>query len=659
MPARKQKPADAQWVIDQNAFAKGLYADYRKMNDEVEEVFKSTWAIPTDNADDQSPASPRIVKPAKPRAIVDKFLTMLATRATLSLQVMPKTTGEAEQRACSLIENWLMGYQRQYQLETKKRVWRDFIYFALLRGRGCMETRFDPTYLNSDYLPLRTLVTDPNHIFSVWGENGIGWYTKEYKRYAWDIGQELESKWEEGKGWSVPDLSEYDDNDEVCIIEYWDKEYCSLVVDDKLVWVNEHEYGFVPLCEAKMKATPLESMEWASQSVLYPILDTLKNQFILASKLATAVDVGFWPKALAQSASGLVMFDTASTPPGLVENVGPDAKLTFVPYTPNYQTISQLMAWLRGDEQLGAIPDIAWGSEPNSLESGFAISQVLAQVQDKVYDEKIALEMALGWDFGHKLSLIETYAGRMNGAKMKVPVSPEAFASYSTAKRRPTVVELSADDIGGRHHVEVTITPDIPQERMVKSQLAASYRAPGVDGAPLFDDTTIRENVINDDHPDQTARRIRIQMLSAKSQVVQETQMLAAEAEWLEENKDIVKIAARRKEQLLNPDKEPMIPASQVKDLAVLLAKELHAQMMGQPSGLNEMLAAADMGGQMPGQGVPLPSTVQPPTAPSAPGGPSPETMPSQMAMQPQDALPVPAELQATQQRRLRPQNGQ
>lgn len=653
MPARNQKPADVEWVLSQNEFATGLYSGYLDKCKEVEEVFKTGddnggWRIPRDTADTTSPASPTILRPAKPRAIVDKFLTMLAVRADISFRVLPKKVGESEERACSLIENFLTGYWRQHQLETKTRAQRDFAYWGFLRGRACIETRFDPSYIGSDYMPIRTIVSDPTTIFPVYGENGIGWYTKAYQRYKWDVCSELEAKGEE-----PPGLEDVEDNDLVDIVEYWDKTWCAMLINEKLCWVKEHAYGFVPLAEARIRATPLASMDWAAQSVLYPILDTLKNQFILASKMATAVDVGFWPKVLAQSASGLTMIDTASTPPGMVENVSADAKLTVIPFQPNYQILNSLMAWLRGDEQLGGIPDIAWGSEPNSLESGFAISQVLSQVQDKIFDEKIAIEMALGWDASHKLKLIEKYAGRIAGAKMNVPVDPETYANYPRASRRPTMISLSADDIDGRHHVEVSITPDIPQERMVKSQLAAAYRAPGVDGQPLFDDITIRERVIEDDHPDQTARRIRQQMLASQSKVVQETMALAAESEWLDENKELVKLAEKRKEELANPTNEPTIPVSQVKQIVELMIKDA----MSGGGSLQQAIATQDAvdSGQLPPDGM-LPTSVQPP---QPQGGPPPEVMPSQMSMQPADVLPIQADVQAMQQRRLRPQNGQ
>jgi len=642
MPARNQKPTDAKWVLDQHEHSSGLFSDYLEKCYEVEKVFKAEWNIPKDKADKDYISSPDVIKPARPRAVVDKFLTMLAVRSSISMRVMPKKVGEEEERKCSLIENWLQGYQWQYQLETKKRVWRDFVYWSILRGRGCIETRYDPSYLNTDYLPIRTLVPDPMTVFPVWGENGIGWYTKQYSRYKWDILSELSEKEA-----NLPDLSDVDDNDMVKVVEYWNKEWCALLVNEKLVWNKEHNYGFVPLSEAHIRATPLESADWSAQSVLYPILNTLKNQFALVSKMATAVDVGFWPKVLYQSVSGLHMIDTSSTPPGLVDSAAADAKLTVIPYQPNYQVLNALMAWLRGDEQVGGIVDIAWGSEPNQLESGFAISQVLAQVQDKIWDEKIAIEMALGWDASHKLQLIEKY-GDVEGNNLTVPISSEAYAGYPKATRRPTLLAIKSADVEGRHHVEVTITPDIPQERMVKSQLAAAYRTPGVDGLPLLDDITIRERIIEDDHPDQTARRILHQMLASSSKVVQETLMLAAEKEWLDENKELVKMAAKRQEELTNPDDEETIPVSQVKKLIDLAVKD--ALSGGAVQEAIALQDATEAGEIMPP--VPLPSSVAPP------GGPSPQTMPSQMGMMPQEEVGNPDEIQMMQQRRMRPQNG-
>ena len=424
---------DAQYVLDQHAYAKGLYSGALAQAAEVEELYKADWEIPKDVGDNKNAASPDIMRPARARAIVEKSLSMLSLRATQTIEVVSPTLEDADLEKTSKQERWAHGYQRGYMLETKRNPWRDAAYWFFLRGRGCLETRFDASFLGTDKLAVRTLADDPNNIFSVRGHDGIEWYTKCYERSARSLKAEIKrrSAGAAESRWQSVDLSDVDDNDEVKIIEYWDETHCAAVLGDdsddpgkgKLLYVRQHDYGFVPLAEAHCMATPLPEMEWASQPVLYLIMDSLKGMYKLASKLATGVDLFYWPKILVQSASGQsVILDSGMVG---VENMIPvDAKVTVINPTPNAQVVAQLMGWLQGDVQLGGIPDIAWGTEPGNLQSGFAVAQVLGQVQDKIAPHKEALELAYGWHWSHVFRVIEKY-GDLPGANLSVPVERE------------------------------------------------------------------------------------------------------------------------------------------------------------------------------------------------------------------------------------------
>lgn len=631
MPARKEKPSDAKWVLDQHHFARDLYHEAIDFSEEVEELFTAKWSVPRDAAD-QTTAGGRAtqLKPARARAILEKFLTLLNVRATTKVQVIPRSTGEQEQKACTKLENWLLGYQRQYMMETKQNPWRKFVYWYLLRGRAVIETRFDVNRVGSDAMPIRTIVTDPNLVFSVWGENGVGWYTKEYKRYVWDISSEL-SELSGSKKRKMPELPD-DENEKVPVVEYWDKEWHALLVDEQLVWVNRHDYGFVPICEAHCMDTPLADMRWAYNSVLGPIMDSLKQQYAAASKLATGVDLFYWPKVLVQSATGqAVILDSGM--PGVETHIPPDAKVTVIQPSPNAQVLAQLMGWLKADEQLGGIPEIAWGAEPSSLQSGFAVSQVLSQILDKIHDKKTNLELAMGWDFSHKLQLVEKF-GLMDGVNLMVPAG-DAAKAYGASSRKSMLIDIKPDDVDGRNHVAVTITPELPQDRMVKAQLAQAYRTPGVDGKPLVDDQTILE-MLEFEHPDLINQRIREQLLPAQSKEIAQTSVQAAEQEWMTENKEVVKLAEKR----TNPENMPKMSPEQIQQLVDVMVKQRLQEMMGQGGQLPQMMAAAEQGPQ------PLPQNG------GEPPGVPPEVMPTQMSMSPEDVVPELPELEQYQNRR-------
>lgn len=412
---------DAQYFLEQHQFAKRYYQQANARALEVERLFKSEFDVPSDVKHPKTTSGPRITRPSRGRAILEKFLTLLSVRAQQKIAVIPRDNTIEELQTTSKIERWCHGYQRAYYFETKKNPWRSFVYWYLLRGRAGMETRFDPAYIGTDCLPLRTVCDDPLCIYSIWGRNGIGWYTKEYTRYTWDLQKEInvrkgtraKTKWRKVK---LPD----DPNEMVSVIEYWNDDTCAALVNEELLYESPHKYGFVPLAEAHCMDTPLDDPEWAYQSVLGPIMDSLKGMYILANKLAAGVDLFYWPMILVRSPDGkAVMLNSGA--PGVETQIPIDSKVDILNPQPNQAIIAQLMSWYQSDVQLGGIPDIAWGTEPSSLESGFAIAQVLAQVLDKIKDKSTNLEMALGWDWGHKLSLIETY-GEATGTYLQVPM---------------------------------------------------------------------------------------------------------------------------------------------------------------------------------------------------------------------------------------------
>src|SRR6185295_15263723 len=98
--------------------------------------------------------------------------------------------------------------------------------------------------------------------------------------------------------WRAPSLPE-DLNEQVTVVEYWNDNQCAATVGDELLYVNDDNgYGFVPLSEAHFMDSPLADAKWSFQSVLAPIMDTLKTQFILVSKMAAGVDLYYWPTIL-------------------------------------------------------------------------------------------------------------------------------------------------------------------------------------------------------------------------------------------------------------------------------------------------------------------------------------------------------------------------
>lgn len=172
---------------------------------------------------------------------------------------------------------------------------------------------------------------------------------------------------------------------------------------------------------------------------------------------------------------------------------------------------------------------------------------------------------------------------------------------------------------------------------MVKAQLAQAYRAPGVDGRPLMSDKYLLENIIETEYPDTVQREIDAQLLPATSQKVKKLIDAAREQQWMDDHPDTVALAEKNLGQPIS------LYPEDIQALAALLQK----QMQGAP-GLGQMVAQADQlagGGGLglpPGQG---------------PAGANPAALPAQLQMTPDQALPEPNQLAASQARRQRPVN--
>ena len=101
---------DADYISDKHAFASSLFEDANTNAREVERLFKGEYQAGEDQANASNPASPRAFKPARPRAIVEKYLTLLSVRASQSISIPPRTADEDEQVRTTRVEEWLNAY---------------------------------------------------------------------------------------------------------------------------------------------------------------------------------------------------------------------------------------------------------------------------------------------------------------------------------------------------------------------------------------------------------------------------------------------------------------------------------------------------------------------------------------------------------------------
>jgi hypothetical protein len=257
------------------------------------------------------------------------------------------------------------------------------------------------------------------------------YYTKEYKVYGRELCKELD-----GGGYQTAWLTAeegYKDC-EICCVEYWDDTYHALVCkhedgaesDGELIYSKKHDYKFVPLSIGYCMDTPLASAEWAYSSVIAPVVDSLKQVYMLMSKISTGVNMYYYPLIVYISADNrpVIWNPMTNTGEDLV-HIQPGSQLIVLNPTPNAQIINQAMAFHAGDIALMTLPEIAFGKESKSLESGFAYSQVLSAAKGAIDDKLPQLQMAAAGCRSHMLRLIDKFS-KGSGLDFSVPMNYEA-----------------------------------------------------------------------------------------------------------------------------------------------------------------------------------------------------------------------------------------
>lgn len=418
-------PTSAKEILDKNEFACQIYQKANDKGMEVDRLIQQREIVGKDTADQEGVEVTNMVMPF---SILNRMIQMMGVHAA-EYRVVPLSNTDSEEQACTRIERWLDGFKRRYMKESNRNPDKDAAYWYLLRGRANVEIRFRRDYLGKNKLPIDILVDDPATIFPVWGRREILWYTKEYTQYV----RELLPLYKANNK-STAGLPE-DPNEEMEIVEYMDSEFYSVVVKegaarrgkggntDLLLISKPHKYGFLPLVEGRCMDTPYSSAEFAYQSVIGPVTEHIKQYYRLMSKMATGVNMFYYPLIFYKSINGKPAIWDPSLP-GEPQDMDMTAKYEVLNPTPNQPLIQQLAGMLKSDINEATLPDIAFGGFPTGMHSGFAVSQILSQVQGQIDDKIPNLQLLLGGYRGQLLEIVDKF-GMAQGADFKVPMDYE------------------------------------------------------------------------------------------------------------------------------------------------------------------------------------------------------------------------------------------
>lgn len=417
-------PTTAEELSQAHAFAAGLYTDANRRSDEVIATLTEGLPIPRDVTD---AGNVQVTQMVLVWAIIERFRQMLQVEGSQRQRVVPLKDGREAAERATKIERWLTGFQRRLRYQQKRNYERDASWWFLARGVCRLEVRFLPELVNTNQMPLAVLCDDPATIHPVAGRHGPLWYTKEYLMYVREF-EAMAARMQNPVDTAWLGKTDLEPNDQVTIIEYWDDTWtCALArpqeekESGQLLYTRAHQYGFLPLAEGHCMDTPLADAEWSYQSVVGPVLQHIKQIYTLMSKLATGVNLFFYPYIFYVDAQNRPVILDPMRLPTDVAPMPPGAKFEIIRPEVNAQVLMLLTGMFRSDVNLATLPETAWGAEPQSLQSGFAVAQVLNQVASAVQDKAPQLAQAFGETRANALRLYKQF-GRGTGVDLAVPV---------------------------------------------------------------------------------------------------------------------------------------------------------------------------------------------------------------------------------------------
>lgn len=524
-------------VEDKIQFAVNLYADRNGDQDNVMEVLQAEFDIDRDIQDSKL----TLVNVPTAQAIVKLFQSYLAIGLDIATQVLPHDESDEEQELCTKLEKYLAAVRAASEYDAHRAAYQNFTWWFLARGWGVFKTLFYPEYVDSYYFPIRILDRDPHNVYPLFGDTGPLYVVEKYDRYVGDLKRELDALLDKKREkdvlvWKRPDLKEYADTEQVEVTEYWDEKFKGLRVAGDWVWLRPHLYqigdqpGIIPYSFAFCEKMPLSDGKWMGRSIIAPIMDIIKQQSVLMSKVATATEIFYYPQILVKTPHGesFVM----SSAPGQVRNVPPGSEVQVLNPQPNQMMLDRLMVWLEKSVSLFGLPDVLWGVQPGQVQAGYAITALQAGAKTKISQKAGEIETAVVRTHEHVLRLTEIFAPLAKGGFEIYPVDEVAKGT-----RAGPPLQVTADDVAGHYKTRVKITPDLPQDQLMQWKVAQMAREPSkVTNLPVASDAYVREEIIKLKHPDVEEERLLDEFLSTHPDI-QKAKAALFVHQWMRDHK--------------------------------------------------------------------------------------------------------------------------
>lgn len=526
------QPTAAQAMM---ARALAMQADFQTYFTQIENA--RTWVRQRIQPDTELDGK-KIINPktARAMAIVIQCRSFYE-RSKIKIEVPNLVNTSKEDKRTSKLERFLGGIQ-DILASRSGFVYSDAQWHGLESGTLALLTLFNPQLARNRQFPFEITAVDPVTLAYEKSRAGLVAASIFEHRPAQAIYNELVGALERAKkpAFGIPpsllDLANSRPTDEVEVLQYFDKDYHALWVNNEFVKRQKHFMGRVPIDIGYIYDMPSDRPEEYGKGIISPVLDLLQDEQVLFDVFSTDAEIGSRPFLLIKRGNTWVVEQAT---PG-ESYTGEDAKpLT---YAPNHQLLQELAQMLNDQTEMITLPRSTMAGFAGGKVSGFAMTQMMGPLNAKLDDLKKYPELTFGEHYKLVLQSLRKFATSQM-ARILAPDDQDNYLnSFSTltdlgrdrARSNRAWVVVSGEDVDEHDQVRVDMSPKLPQDEAAKMQqfgLAMTNHLPFEYGVRY---------VLNVEDPDEVMEWHNAELLEAENQLWHEYKMEQRLVEMLDAN---------------------------------------------------------------------------------------------------------------------------
>ena len=364
----------------------------------------------------------------------------------------------------------------------------DLTFYAGLRGYtftralvlGADEKRKLPARLDA-----RTF--DPRYCMWEMGSDGLIWFCRKFTMTMPQIQKDFGG------------MTGLQSKKQHVVYDYWNRTYNGVFIDESMVMKEmgyhpEWEQETVPIIFGASNVQPLirtdssnKGDEWLhyGESIFAENRQTWDVYQHLESILWELVARGRKPVIILKSKTGLKTLDMDPFIEGSELALAEGDELIVVDLQKAAADTSALMAIISGENQRGSFSSIMYGDSPLAI-SGFAMNTLRSSVSEKVvpvadHEAMVLTQVSNKWVD----QFVSGQAGQDGIQLSGIGSNREWFSE-----------KITPDDLRDLPELEITLTPQMPEDNVQNVQMAVQLAQAGADGLPMMSHLRILEKVL-------------------------------------------------------------------------------------------------------------------------------------------------------------------